>query len=214
MKNVSKLHAFGAPKAKKDKKSVLVLRFEPVLLATEAKQTRSKTKQNAVETRATHKPIDTKNKITKQAKPVYSLKSSSSSELENLQKQNVKTKATRKPIDNKSKLAKPMLMLVDSTQSHQVASSSSSETPSPRNTPNRKSRKFVQVNTPNNSIPKSESSSEERLRSPKSLEVVSMTPEQIAKKAWKISPKVTMSRGKDSARKEAKMKLKEGKIIF
>ncbi|XP_032520726.2 disks large-associated protein 5 isoform X2 [Danaus plexippus] len=62
--------------------------------------------------------------------------------------------------------------------------------------------------TPKN-VPKSESSSEEKLRSPKLIEIP-MTPEQIAEEAKKISPCVTLSRGKDNARREMKKKLEEG----
>lgn len=63
--------------------------------------------------------------------------------------------------------------------------------------------------TPNNKAPKSESSSEEKLRSPKHIDLP-MTPEQIVEEAKKISPCVTLSRGKDNARKEMKKKLEEG----
>lgn len=75
----------------------------------------------------------------------------------------------------------------------------------------RKSIGVVQNFTPKNNIPKSESRSEEKLRSPKSpTSDVLMTPEQIADEAKKISPCVTMSRGKANARKEMKKKLEEG----
>ena len=71
-------------------------------------------------------------------------------------------------------------------------------------------RKSVQNVTPNRPVPRSESSSEERLRSPKSSEDFALTPEQIVEEAKNISPCVTMSRGKDNARKEMKKKLDEG----
>ncbi|XP_045495924.1 guanylate kinase-associated protein mars-like isoform X1 [Colias croceus] len=64
--------------------------------------------------------------------------------------------------------------------------------------------------TPLKPIPKSESSSEERLRSPKSPVEVMMTPEQIVAEAKRISPCVTLSRGKDNARREMKQKIAEG----
>lgn len=67
--------------------------------------------------------------------------------------------------------------------------------------------------TPKNPVPKSESSSEEKLRSPKSIEL-SMTPQQIAEEAKRISPCVTLSRGKDNARKEMKKKMEEGMPYF
>ncbi|XP_041986611.1 guanylate kinase-associated protein mars [Aricia agestis] len=64
--------------------------------------------------------------------------------------------------------------------------------------------------TPVKPVPKSESSSEEKLRSPKQAEV-SMTPEQIVEVVQKLpSPCVTMSRGKANARKEMKKKIDEG----
>ncbi|XP_026327882.1 disks large-associated protein 5-like [Hyposmocoma kahamanoa] len=62
--------------------------------------------------------------------------------------------------------------------------------------------------TPIVPVPKSESKSEEKLRSPKSPIDLVLTPEQI--QIAKISPCVTMSRGKDKARKEAKWKMQEG----
>ncbi|CAK1585866.1 unnamed protein product [Parnassius mnemosyne] len=92
---------------------------------------------------------------------------------------------------------------------------------SKNNTPRKSKRSQYKNNTPKNSIPKSESSSEERLRSPQSssteqqtplkpLPNTPMTPEQIAEEVKKISPCVTLSRGKDNARKEMKKKMEEG----
>ncbi|XP_063363550.1 disks large-associated protein 5-like [Cydia amplana] len=66
-----------------------------------------------------------------------------------------------------------------------------------------------ELSTPRNKVPKSESSSEEKLRSPKAVDMP-LTPEQIAEAVKNISPCVTMSRGKDNARKEMKKKLEEG----
>lgn len=66
--------------------------------------------------------------------------------------------------------------------------------------------------TPIKRIPKSESSSEEKLRSPKSPIELPLTPEQM-ETAKKISPCVTLSRGKDNARKEMKWKIDEGLYI-
>ncbi|GBP62754.1 Guanylate kinase-associated protein mars [Eumeta japonica] len=65
--------------------------------------------------------------------------------------------------------------------------------------------------TPKNIIPKSESSSEEKLKK-QCLNDSVMTPEQIRKEAERISPCVILSRGKDNARRELKQKLQEGLI--
>ncbi|XP_047993527.1 disks large-associated protein 5 [Leguminivora glycinivorella] len=81
----------------------------------------------------------------------------------------------------------------DASMSHDTASMSSQD----------------ELSTPRIKVPKSESSSEEKLRSPKAIHC-SLTPEQIAEEAKNISPCVTMSRGKDNARKEMKKKLEEG----
>lgn len=64
--------------------------------------------------------------------------------------------------------------------------------------------------TSNKPIPNSESSSEEKLRSPKE---VPMTPEQIAQVANLSSPCIIMSRGKDNARREMRKKLREGNVL-
>ncbi|XP_045767086.1 disks large-associated protein 5-like isoform X1 [Maniola jurtina] len=63
--------------------------------------------------------------------------------------------------------------------------------------------------TPKNPVPKSESSSEEKLRSPKALVDVPMTPE-VTEEVEQISPRVCLSRGKDNTRKEMKKKIDEG----
>lgn len=67
--------------------------------------------------------------------------------------------------------------------------------------------------TPMNRIPKSESSSEERLRSPKSPVDAVLTPQQI-EIVKKLSPCVTLSRGKDNARREMKQKIHEGNSLI
>lgn len=59
--------------------------------------------------------------------------------------------------------------------------------------------------------PKSESSSEEKLRSPKNTEAP-VTPVKTSEESKKISPCVTLSRGKDNARREMKKKLEEGTL--
>lgn len=66
--------------------------------------------------------------------------------------------------------------------------------------------------TPKNPVPKSESSSEEKLRGSKSPSL--KTPEQIVEEFKKISPCVTMSRGKANARKEMLKKMEEGRFDF
>ncbi|XP_047517327.1 guanylate kinase-associated protein mars [Pieris napi] len=65
------------------------------------------------------------------------------------------------------------------------------------------------MRTPVKPIPNSESSSEERLRSPPEIP---LTPEQISEKANLHSPCITTSRGKDNARREMQKKLKEGHL--
>ncbi|XP_050669658.1 disks large-associated protein 5 isoform X2 [Leptidea sinapis] len=69
------------------------------------------------------------------------------------------------------------------------------------------SQKPLSSNNVKNTIPKCESSSEEKLRSPKN-DVVK-TPENKIGEAIKISPYVTVSRGKENARKEMKKKIEE-----
>ncbi|CAK1544832.1 unnamed protein product [Leptosia nina] len=70
-----------------------------------------------------------------------------------------------------------------------------------------KQNKEKTYKTPVKPIPNCESSSEERLKSPKDAP---MTPEQITDLAKRISPCITMSRGKDNARREMQKKLKDG----
>lgn len=71
-------------------------------------------------------------------------------------------------------------------------------------------KKNTRKSLPSTPIPKSESNSEEKLRSPKSPIDLVLTPEQI--EIVKISPCVTLSRGKEKARKETKWKMQEGKV--
>ncbi|XP_063535756.1 disks large-associated protein 5 [Cydia strobilella] len=85
------------------------------------------------------------------------------------------------------------LISIDSSLSQDIASMSSHD----------------ELSTPRNKVPKSESSSEEKLRSPQAVHMA-LTPEQIAEEVKNISPCVTLSRGKNNARKEMKKKLEEG----
>ncbi|XP_047026969.1 disks large-associated protein 5 isoform X1 [Helicoverpa zea] len=192
IKTLTKLPNLAPPKTRKDKKQQQNITFDPVL-PTEmqtSKQTRSKTtKQSVVETKPVRKPAEkpTKGKVTKPApktNKLPSLQSSSSSEIES------------------SKEMSPILMTKVLRKSLPAPSSPQVTAKTPR--------KSVDSYTPNRPVPRSESSSEERLRSPKSLDDVPMTPEQIAEEAKNISPCVTMSRGKDNARKEMKKKMDEG----
>ncbi|CAH0730076.1 unnamed protein product, partial [Brenthis ino] len=117
---------------------------------------------------------------------------------------NLRTRPDRKNIKSIKNVSPEK---VSSASSSSVDSNTSEKSPIIK-TP----RKFIQNKkkiTPKNIVPKSESSSEEKLRSPKSIEMP-MTPQQIVEEAKKISPCVTLSRGKDNARKEMKKKLKEG----
>uniref|UniRef100_A0A2A4JMX8 Guanylate kinase-associated protein mars n=1 Tax=Heliothis virescens TaxID=7102 RepID=A0A2A4JMX8_HELVI len=195
IKTLTKLPNLAPPKTRKDKKQQNIT-FDPVL-PTEiqtGKQTRSKTtKQSAVETKPVRKqaekpnkgkvtkPLPKSNKVPHISQP---LQSSSSSEIESSKELS--------PILTSKVLRKSL----PAPNSPQVTA----KTP----------RKSVDSYTPNRPVPRSESSSEERLRSPKSLDDVPMTPEQIAEEAKNISPCVTMSRGKDNARKEMKKKIDEG----
>lgn len=183
-----------APKTKQAKKQNIT--FDPVLPATEketSKQTRSKTvKQAATETKAVRKQTErpAKGKVTKPVSKtnrvsITPLQSSSSSELE-----------------QNNDVFSPILISKSLRKSLPLQNSPRITTKTPRIS--------VQTVTPKRPVPKSESSSEERLRSPKNLDEFVLTPEQIVKEAKNISPFVTMSRGKDNARKEMKKKLDEG----
>lgn len=194
IKTLAKLPKLLAPKAKKDKKHNIT--FDPVPPNSQkesAKQTRSKTvKPTAVEVKPVRKQTEraTKGKVGKPvAKPnkasvaVQQQSTSSTNESDSNQEFSpILTSRIRKSLPAPS--------------SPQVVTK-----PSRKSTPNV---------TPNRPVPRSESSSEERLRSPKSLDDIQMTPEQIAEEVRHISPCVTMSRGKDNARKEMKKKLDEG----
>lgn len=190
-KTMTKLPKLAAPKTRKDKKQNIT--FDPVLpdSRTDVKQTRAKKdKQTVLETKNVikHNERTTRTKAKQNLVQKSSLKSSSSSEME--------------PITEVS----PILVSKATRKSLPTPSSPIVTTKTPR--------KSIQ-RTPYKPVPKSESSSEERLRSPKSpasIEDGNMTPQQIAEEAQKISPCVTMSRGKDNARKEMKKKLDEGML--
>lgn len=108
---------------------------------------------------------------------------------------------------NKTREASPKKL--SSASSSSVDSNSGKKSPVIQVKTPRKSMGKSKMTTPKNPVPKSESSSEEKLRSPKSIDLP-MTPQQIVEEAKKISPCVTLSRGKDNARKEMKKKMEEG----
>lgn len=202
LKNAIQLPALVPAKTKKNKKQNIT--FDPILpnVLKEIKETRSKSAKPSVvqskpvrnvtdriaKTKST-KPSPKKNKFVKAP-----LQSSSSSEME------------------QSHEVSPILVMRSSRKSLPAPNSPIIVSKTPRKSMQRETKHF----TPKNPVPKSESSSEERLRSPKSVESASMTPEQIVEEAKKISPCVTMSRGKANARKEMKKKLDEGNhfILF
>ncbi|XP_022829830.1 disks large-associated protein 5 isoform X2 [Spodoptera litura] len=195
IKNLTKLPKLLAPKAKKDKKHNIT--FDPLPPNSQkesTKQTRSKTvKQTAVEVKPVRKPTErtTKGKV---GNPIGKTNKVS------VAVQQQSTSSTNESDSNQE--FSPILTSKVLRKSLPAPSS-----PLVVTKPSRKSTPNV---TPNKPVPRSESSSEERLRSPKSLEDIQMTPEQIAEEAKHISPCVTMSRGKDNARKEMKKKLDEG----
>ncbi|KAJ2943524.1 hypothetical protein O0L34_g16633 [Tuta absoluta] len=111
-------------------------------------------------------------------------------------------------IEEKSPIVKTTRKSVPLTPKHKSPKTNSSSSASDvEKSPVIMTRKSL-ATTPKNKIPKSESSSEEKLRSPRSPIELSLTPEQM--ESAKISPCVTMSRGKDNARKEMKWKMDEG----
>lgn len=198
IKTLAKLPKLLAPKAKKDKKHNIT--FDPVPPNSQkesAKQTRSKTvKPTAVEVKPVRKQTEraTKGKV---GKPFAKTNKAS------VAVQQQSTSSTNESDSNQEFspiLTSRIRKSLPAPSSPQVVAK-----PSRKSTPNV---------TPNRPVPRSESSSEERLRSPKSLDDIQMTPEQIAEEVKHISPCVTMSRGKDNARKEMKKKLDEGMYWF
>lgn len=103
---------------------------------------------------------------------------------------------------------------LESCSSNEEEMGSNKISPILKITPRRSLPRNTKIATPKKAVPKSESRSEEKLRSPKSPVEEPMTPEQIAEEAKKISPCVTMSRGKDNVRREIKKKLQEGMYTF
>lgn len=195
-KTLTEIPNLAPPKTRRDKEPNIA--FDPVVPNTQTdigKQKRSKSvKQTVVETTAVRKLTErtTKGKLPKQySKAIVtkgSLQSSSSSEMEQI--------AEVSPILTCRNMGKSL----PATKSPMVSSKTQ-----------KKSTKYL---TPDKPVPKSESSSEERLRSPKLLDDAPLTPEQIQEEANNMSPCVTVSRGKDNARKEMKKKLDEGKPTF
>ncbi|XP_031768740.2 guanylate kinase-associated protein mars isoform X2 [Galleria mellonella] len=119
----------------------------------------------------------------------------------------IKSRLTKKVSPKPPKIAEKLL---SSSSSSSMGKSSSEESSVGKSRTPRKSIRMDSNNfTPKNNMPKSESSSEEKLRSPKSNDI-GMTPEQIIEESKRISPCVTLSRGKDNARKEMKKKMDEG----
>lgn len=189
IKNVEKVPSLAVlPKKAKQ----LNITFNPILpnSAKDNKQTRSKTTA-IIETKPVQKPSErSKAKVTRAPKKNSKLSAapslgSSSEEEHTLHISPILT------INNKQK--SPLMLNSQAIK---------------------KTRKSLQkqsrLQTPEKPVPKSESSSEEKLRSPETVDKVPMTPEQIVRDAVKNSPYVTKSRGKDNARKEMKEKLNEG----
>ncbi|CAB3222057.1 unnamed protein product [Arctia plantaginis] len=195
IKNVTTLPKLAPIKTKKDKKHNIT--FDPIMpnVQKENKQSRTKAlRHGAVDTLPAQKQAERKTKA----------KGNKSSP-----KKNKLVKATLQSISSSEKEqsdnVSPILKIRSSRKSMAAPKSATIVTKTPRKSMQIEPQPF----TPKNPVPKSESSSEERLRSPKS-ENAGMTPEQIAEEAKNISPCVTISRGKDNARKEMKKKLNEG----
>ncbi|XP_063827950.1 disks large-associated protein 5 [Ostrinia nubilalis] len=135
-----------------------------------------------------------------------------SSETRNTRSNAANNKNTRLAKKQSPKKASNSLQSTSSSSEVDTASSTEKSPVFQVKTPRKSLNKSKQF-TPTKPVPKSESSSEEKLRSPKSpidVVVVPMTPEQIDEESKKISPCVTMSRGKDNARREMKKKMEEG----
>ncbi|KAM3958586.1 LOW QUALITY PROTEIN: guanylate kinase-associated family member mars [Aphomia sociella] len=125
----------------------------------------------------------------------------------------VENKTTKGRVTKKSSPIPPKVAerVLTSSSSSDLGKVSPDATPVSKNkTPRKSIRRESKNVTPKNQVPKSESSSEEKLRSPKMLDEIAMTPEQIAEEAKRISPCVTLSRGKDNARREMRKKMDEG----
>ncbi|XP_063623584.1 disks large-associated protein 5 [Cydia splendana] len=219
---VPTLAPINKKKASKPKSNIT---FEPVLPKNLQKET--KTTRTTRARPASNKPVvDNKKKLVPMQMPVKPppLKqqmfqsSSSSSDMEQPSKQ--RSKPSRKSVTKTQEKPVPMAQTSASEDSacdiqetasmssqNSVSSQDSQDAVMSQDTASMSSQD--ELSTPRNKVPRSESSSEEKLRSPKAVDMP-LTPEQIAEEAKNISPCVTMSRGKDNARKEMKKKLEEG----
>ncbi|XP_053606985.1 guanylate kinase-associated protein mars isoform X2 [Plodia interpunctella] len=165
-----------------------------------AKTTKNIFSSSSSEDTTESKPIMKKQiqKETRKSKNESSLTSSSEVEIATVKK------STRKSI------SKPV---VAQSSTSDLDSSASEKSPILKISTPLRSRKGANVVTPKNPVPKSESSSEERLRSPKSpgdMGKTVVTQQEDAEDSKRISPCVTMSRGKANARKEMKQKIDDG----
>ncbi|XP_063363542.1 disks large-associated protein 5-like [Cydia amplana] len=216
---------------KKASKSKSNITFEPVLRKNLQKETKT-TRSTRARPVANKPVIDNKKKLTEKTKanPVKPpLKqqmfqsSSSSSDMEQPSKQ---SKPSQRKSITKTRETVPMAQASTSQDSAcdlqdnaSMSSQDSQVSSQDSQVSSQDSQDAVmsqasmssqdELSTPRNKVPKSESSSEEKLRSPKAVDMP-QTPEQVSEAVKNISPCVTMSRGKDNARKEMKKKLEEG----
>lgn len=231
LKNIPKVSYVNLMALKPSKKKLINVTFDPVFPKisdqpiSEVKQTRSRAQgkqDKLVETKVTRNKADKKPK-GKPTKPLLktntqTFQSSSSSESDLIKSPILRSRKSlpAPPSPNSetdSSEQSPVALRKDQSPIHKTRKSLS-DSPKLESKTLRKSMPNTKQFTPKNGIPKSESSSEEKLRSPKSPVDIPMTPEQIVEEAKKISPCVTMSRGKDNARREMKKKLDEGKFCL
>ncbi|XP_059058036.1 disks large-associated protein 5 isoform X2 [Achroia grisella] len=152
----------------------------------------------------TSQPI--KSKTTSNKHPA-SKATSHKTEKDKQNKTTIKNKVTKKSTPKPPKTTEKALT---SSSSSDTGKSSPESSVTSSRTPRKSIPKNSQNVTPKPNIPKSESSSEEKLRSPESSDDVVLTPQQIIEDFKRSSPCVTLSRGKDNARKEIKKKIDEG----
>nr|XP_026487292.1 disks large-associated protein 5-like [Vanessa tameamea] len=162
-----------------------------------------------IPTLATHSQNDTKYTSIEHSLPAKAPKTGKSKSIAKHEPRNLRSRSQLPEKSNKGKKALSPIKSFSSTSSSSLESNLGEKSPVNKTKTPRKSIQNNKMFTPKNKIPKSESSSEEKLRSPKSMDLP-MTPEQIVEEAKKISPCVTLSRGKDNARKEMKKKIVEG----
>lgn len=224
--------------ALKQVKNKTTVTFDPVLptstQVSDIKQTQSRIQNKPVEYKASRTKANDVKPKGKTTKPVLKTntktsQSSSSSENGSITSRSLRSRKSMPPLqspalqsstDTDSSSQSPIIATKKllspphpkSRRSHPVSPILTTKTPR-KSTPKKPALDIKQF-TPKNKVPKSESSSEERLRSPKSPLDMPMTPEQIVEEAKKISPCVTLSRGKDNARREMKKKLDEGMMTF